>query len=108
MPYTPKYNSDAIIAGAEQAAEKYRSVDLRDVLRNAFIIEDGLRAYLNRKCGCWFAEVPHGSGKFALQSTREGTKGVNLAHDLDFLTMLEIALARAKVDAPEDAPNEGI
>lgn len=98
MPYTPKYGSGAIIARAEQAAEKYSSVDLRDILRNAFIVEDGLQAYLNTKCGCRFAEYPRGSGKFCLQSTREQDMSMILARNLDFLPMLEMALARAKVE----------
>lgn len=88
MPYAPKYDSDAIMAYAEKSTEP----DLRD----AFIIQGGLRAYLHTKCGCWFAETPRGSGKFALQSTREPDKGKTLAHGMDFLTMLEMALSRAE------------
>lgn len=91
MPRIPRYDSADVIHQAEHRAEHYVNVDLRSILRDAFIVEDGLRAYLHYKHGCAFAEF---KGKFSMIATRGKDKGVRLAKDVDFLAMLEIALKR--------------
>lgn len=91
MVRVPNYNSQDVIEQAEKRAAPYAGVDLRSILRGAFIVEDGLRAYLYRQRGCVFVER---NGKFSLMAVRGKDRGRMLAKNVEFLEMLEIALHR--------------
>lgn len=80
-----------LIEKAEARAAKFNNVDLRDILRNAFIVEDGLKRFLFNYCQCAFAE--HG-GMYYLVSTDGIDKGKSLAKDTDFEAILHAAMTR--------------
>lgn len=82
---------DEFTKRAEARAEKFDNVDLRGILRKAFVIEDGLNDFLHKHCGCAFGEY---NGMFAIISTRKETDGMLLEKNTDFETVLHVAFSR--------------
>jgi hypothetical protein len=87
---------DDLIQQAEKHAGKFDNVDLRGILRNAFIVEDGLHNFLHEHCQCDFVEM---QGKFGIISTGGDDAGCHLMParlGVTFDEMLHIALKRYK------------